>query len=386
VATQRAPEYQPTPTQAAGKCGPAHTSTGLDTLEIHNFRNIERATLAFAPGLNLITGANASGKTSLLEAIYCLGRVHSFRTRTADQPIRYGQAGYRLFGRVAPGPGHTVPVGVERKSGGYTVHLDSEPVRRLSDLAMCFPVQVFSGDTATVLSGGPRRRRHTLDWALFHVEHRYRDVWQRYARTLRQRNAALRARAPGNEVTAWDAELLDAAVEIDTIRRSYLQQLTPYLLAEIDGLLPGSRPELHYQPGWPGATTLAEMLVNGLEKDYGCGYTRFGAHRADFRLLLDGHDIAAYCSRGQQKSVLVGLMLAQVRYQQDAGGVTGAFLLDDLTSELDEAHQSRILRALRQLEAQVFVTAIQAESVDLSAWQPARLFHVEHGRVREVVQ
>jgi len=198
--------------------------TGLATLELRNFRNIEQARLHFEPGLNLITGLNASGKTSLLEAIHYLGRVRSFRTHQADQPIRYEQPGFRLVGQVLTQAGQSVTVGIERTQGRYTVHLGGQPVRRLSDLAGNFPVQVFSSDTTSVLEGGPRQRRHTLDWALFHVEQRYRDTWQRYTRALRQRNAALRMQASRSEVVVWDAEFLDTALAIDQASRT---EMTP---------------------------------------------------------------------------------------------------------------------------------------------------------------
>ncbi len=379
------PEAPPTNRQPADTHVPVTDRTGLAALEIRNFRNLERADLGFDPGLNLVTGANASGKTSLLESIYYLGRVRSFRTSVADQPIRYGQQGFRLVGRVLAPSGQPVTVGIERNEGHYTVHMGGQSVRRLSDLAGNFPVQVFSSDTASVLDGGPRQRRHTLDWALFHVEQRYRDTWQRYTRALRQRNAALRAQASEGEITAWDAELLETAQAIDRFRHAYLVNLSPYLQAEMARLLPDAELTQQYLRGWPAAMELADALADSLSRDRVHGYTRHGPHRADFRLLLDGHPVAAHCSRGQQKSILLGLMLAQVCYQQAVTGTAGAFLLDDLTSELDEAHQSRVLASLRELDAQVFVTAIRADTVDLSIWSPGRVFHVEHGSVREVV-
>ena len=363
----------------------AETTTGLVSLDIRDFRNFNQASLAFTPGLNLFTGDNASGKTSLLEAIYYLGRVRSFRTSLADQPIRYGQPGFRLVGRMHRAAGQSVVVGIERSRGRFNVRLGGQPVRRLSDLAGNFPVQVFSSDTATILSGGPRQRRHTLDWALFHVEHRYRDLWQRYTRALRQRNAALRAHTAVSEVVAWDAELLEHAQAIDALRRKYLAGLGPYLQREMGALMPDAVLEMQYVQGWPVSQDLADALAGSLEKDRAQGYTHCGPHRADFRLLLDGHPVAAHCSRGQQKAILLGLMLAQESYQQACGGTTGAFLLDDLGSELDAVHQSRVLAALRQLQAQVFVTAIQADTIDWSVWKPERVFHVEHGTVREMV-
>lgn len=358
---------------------------GLQSLEICDFRNIRRASLSFSTGLNLICGENAAGKTSLLEAIYYLGRVRSFRTHQVNQPIRDGQAAFRLVGRLLREEGRVVPIGIERHSAELEVHLDGCVVRRLSDLAGSFPVQVLSGDTPTILSGGPRYRRQTLDWALFHVEQAYRDVWQRYTRALRQRNAALRAQMPANQITTWDSELLDAAGQIHHYRQLYFEELKLHLQAEVSRLLPSEAIYLNYQAGWPAESTMAERLARSLDKDRALGSTQYGPHRADFKMTVDGRPLQSHCSRGQQKAVIVGFMLAQVRCQQARGAPMGAFLLDDLGSELDAKHQSRVLESLRQLDIQVFVSAIDKEPANLSDWPGMKRFHVEHGEVQEVV-
>jgi len=358
---------------------------GLQSLEVLNFRNIQSTQLEFSHGLNLVSGQNASGKTSLLEAIYTLGRIRSFRTRSAQQTIRYGQAAFRLVGRIANAPGRTIPVGIERDATTLNVHLAGEPVRRLSDLAGYFPVQILSSDTSTLFNGGPRYRRQVLDWALFHVEQGYRDIWQRYARILKQRNAALRSHARSTLVTVWDADLVDAAVAIDRLRREYLARFSVLLSEELRDLLPDSELELRYAAGWPSGITLTDALLNALDKDRGHGYTRYGTHRSDFNLMIDGRDITAYCSRGQQKAVLVGFMLAQVRLQQEHACPAGAFLLDDLTSELDQPNQQRVLQALLDMDAQVFATAIEGGRIDTTGWQNIKRFHVEHGVIQEVL-
>lgn len=358
---------------------------GLQTLEVLDFRNIPSARLTFAPGLNLITGPNASGKTSLLEAVYTLGRVRSFRSHNPRQTIRYGQDRFRLVGRIAGADGNSIPVGIERSAERLQVRLAGEPVRRLSDLAGYFPVQILSSDTASLFNGGPRYRRHVLDWALFHVEQGYRDLWQRYARNLKQRNAALRGKARPALVTVWDSELVEAALAIDQRRRIYIERFTRLLSEELRLLLPDCSPELRYSAGWPADRALDEVLAEQLEKDRGHGYTQHGVHRADFRLLVAGRDVATHCSRGQQKAILVGFLLAQVRYQQACDCPAGAFLLDDLTSELDPGNQQRVLCALRDLNAQVFVTAIDGERIDATGWDTIRQFHVEHGAIEEVL-
>ena len=358
---------------------------GLQSLEIQDFRNIVSASLQFSAGLNLVSGENAAGKTSLLEAIYCLGRVRSFRTSIAAQPIRDGQAAFRLVGRVLSHQGREIPIGLERQKQGLKVHFDRQPIRRLSDLAGSFPVQVLSGDTATILNGGPRYRRQSLDWALFHVEQAYREVWQRYTRALRQRNAALRAQSPVKQVITWDAELLDAAAQIHTFREKYFEALAPHVHAEMNMLLPDMEVSLRYQPGWPANVALSDALSQSLDKDRGQGFTQYGPHRADFSLQVNGKGVVSHCSRGQQKAVVVCFMLAQVQLQQDRSTPMGAFLLDDLTSELDVQHQQRVLSALRDLDSQVFVSAIDPEAVEVADWPAVKKFHVEHGEIQEVV-
>lgn len=357
----------------------------LQSLDIHDFRNIRRASLDFSPGLNLVTGKNAAGKTSLMEAVYYLGRVRSFRTHHVNQPIRAGQPAFRLVGRLRHEQGRLVPIGIERQSGSLQVHLDGMVVQRLSDLAGSFPVQVLSGDTANIISGGPRYRRQTLDWALFHVEQTYRNVWQRYARGLRQRNAALRAQAPATQVRSWDGELVEAGMEIHAIRCRYIETLVPHLQQELRQLIPEMDIQLRYQRGWSVERDLAAQLHHGLESDRALGNTRSGPHRADFALVSNGQPLQAHCSRGQQKAVMIGFMLAQVKCQQERLAPLGAFLLDDLGSELDANHQARVLAVLRALDMQVFITAIGEQPAVLPDWPEMRRFHVEHGQVQEVV-
>lgn len=358
---------------------------GLQSLDIRDFRNIQNASLHFSPGLNLITGTNAAGKTSLLESIYCLGRVRSFRTSLADEVVRYGQPSYRLVGRVCQQGGRISTIGIERRQTGLEVHLDGKAIRRLSDLAGSFPVQVMSGDTDSILEGGPRYRRQSLDWALFHVEHPYREYWQRYARALRQRNAALRGRVSIQQVKAWDNELLETGVQIDRLRRQYFEALHPRLELILSELLPGMPVSLRYQSGWPAGQELAAVLAQGMERDRGRGYTQHGVHRADFKILVNGRNARSHCSRGQQKALTVGFMLAQIGLQQERDVGLGAFLLDDFASELDESHQARVLCALRELQAQVFVTAIEGIRTEHVVWQETKRFHVEHGEIQEVV-
>lgn len=360
-------------------------ATGLLSLDIGNFRNIERASLSFSSAVNLITGPNAAGKTSLLEAIYCLGRVRSFRTLNANQLIREGQSSYRLVGRINLTGGRTIPIGMERLQGSYRIHLQGQKVLRLSDLAGRFPVQIMTSDTANIINGGPGYRRQSLDWSLFHVEQGYRIVWQRYTRVLRQRNAALRSRTPPAQIMAWDRELADAAESLDRIRRDYLADLEPYVRNELGSLLPGRSLTLRYLSGWSKDTAFPAVLKKTLEKDLAQGYTHCGPHRADIVLMVDGQPVQTSFSRGQQKAMILAFLMGQVKLQHALNAPRGTLLLDDLGSELDKEHQSRILNCLKEIGTQVFVTTIDSNTADLAEWPTMKRFHVEHGVLREVL-
>jgi DNA replication and repair protein RecF len=274
---------------------------------------------------------------------------------------------------------------MERHQGSYRIHLQGQQVQRLSDLAGRFPVQIMTSDTANILNGGPGYRRQSLDWALFHVEQGYRVLWQRYSRVLRQRNAALRTHTPPAQILIWDRELADAAGGLDRLRRTYLAELEPYIQNELESLFPCRSLSLRYAPGWPRDVSLEAALKKNIVKDLAQGYTHCGPHRADIVLMVDGRPVDAYFSRGQQKALIAAFLMGQMKFQHAMNAPRGALLLDDLGSELDEEHQSRILSCLMEIGTQVFVTVINSHTGNLTEWPGMKRFHVEHGVVREVL-
>jgi DNA replication and repair protein RecF len=274
---------------------------------------------------------------------------------------------------------------MERCHGRYRVHIAGQNVQKLSELAGCFPVTIMAGDTANFLNGGPRWRRQSLDWALFHVEHGYRNVWQRYDRALRQRNAALRSNAPSIQVVAWDRELVDAAESLDQLRRNYLIDLEPHVQTELESLLPGRTLTIRYISGWKKDVALHAAMKKTLHKDLAQGYSHCGPHRADIALLVDGRHVKSNYSRGQQKTITLALMIGQMKLQRSLNAPRGAFLLDDLGSELDEEYQLRILSCLKEIGIQIFVTVIDTHTINLAAWSAIKRFHVEHGVIHEVL-
>ncbi len=352
---------------------------GLQGLQIQNLRNLASVDISPAPGINLVYGANASGKTSLLEAIYLLSRGRSFRTRRFERLVRYGETRYTVFGRIAD-QGRTKAAAIERTKESLRVRVDGQDLDSLAPLATLLPVQILHPNSHKLLEEGPHFRRQYLDWGVFHVEHGFYDHWQRYQRALRQRNAALRTGSPAE---SWEPELVQAGTAIDDMRRAHLEQLAPLVAAIADRLLDAPPLRLEYTQGWSRDRTLAEAVAHGREQDRERGFTFSGPHRADLRVTIGGVNAAETASRGQQKLLVSSLVCAQCMLFQRRSGRHPILLVDDLPAELDRERRERFVAQLQSLAAQVFVTAIEPGALAFSA--PFKGFHVEHGEVREVV-
>ncbi len=355
----------------------------LSRLWIKDFRNLAQAELGLCPRLNLIHGANGAGKTSILEAVFFLGRTRSFVTRHSEALIRRDCESLQVRGQLSAADGRMVPVGVAKDSHGLQVRLDGAPLKSLGELVPWFPLQLINPASHELLEGGPQQRRRYMDWGVFHVEPGFYPLWQRYRRVLQQRNAALRSRAPDRQVQIWDQEFLETARQIDQYRREYLQRLESPLQAYETDLLGKGKISLQYQPGWSAKQGLEDSLSQGLARDRERGFTRLGPHRADFVLCINGEGVREQVSRGQQKQLVLTLLLAQASLFSDMTRRPCLFLVDDLAAELDRDHRERVLSALRMLEAQVFVTAIEPQSLAGMDWGDHRVFHVEHGQVTE---
>ena len=350
----------------------------LAELRVQNLRCIESAQIDLHPGCTLIWGGNGAGKTSLLEAAFLLGRGRSFRTRQTEQLVRRSAPRLTVFGRIEGRVPHAVGVEFDRERG-VQARVDGSPAASLAELTFAFPVQVIDPDIHKLIEEGGRRRRRWLDWAVFHVEPPFGEAWARYARALRQRNAALKARPA--EARPWEAELADQGEQISAARRRVLERLGPYwrsTLASVD--CPPAT--LAYAQGWSEAHSLRDALNAARARDEMRQTTSVGPHRADLRISVDGRPARDVLSRGQQKLTAAALTLAQLRLLAEARDVMPTLLLDDPAAELDAAHQAGFVAEISRLRCQLVITALQPEIPGFA--QPERVFHVEQGGVRPV--
>jgi len=359
----------------------------VTSLDITGFRNLRWVSLTCGSGLNLLIGPNASGKTSLLEALYFLGRGRSFRTRQPRELIQTDAPAFRVVAVMADSDGRRVPVGVERTSRDLVARIGGVPTRSLAELARQAPVLLLNPDSHRLLEDGPRQRRRFMDWGLFHAEPGFLDAWRRYGVALRHRNAALRAGSTNRVVDAWDGELAAAAAILDRLRRTFCEALGGVLEPLADTTLGQLGIQLDYRRGWPlepSERDFAGWLRAGRDQDRPQGHTRLGPHRADFAVRVAGRPPAEALSRGQQKLLVIALVLAQAELYRRHAGDACILLIDDLPAELDPGNRARVMRALAALDTQLFVTAIEPGLLDTAAWREARTFHLASGEITAV--
>lgn len=358
---------------------PAGPAPVIAEVQLGTFRCFAAATFAPGPGFNLIAGANASGKTSLLEALYFLGRGTSFRAARTEAAIQFEADRATLFAHLGAGTASRAGLEIAR-SGGLTVRVDGATGTR-AELARALPVQILDPASHELVSGAPAGRRQFLDWGVFHVEQGFLPAWQRYRRALQQRNAALKGRA-GSAAWAWDDTLAMEGTVVDTCRRRCLEQLESRV-ARVGERLLGADIELGYLSGWAEETDLATALAASRDRDLQLGTSNVGPHRSDIRISVRTRRARDTVSRGQEKLVAAALTLAQVELVAAARAQTIVLLVDEPGADLDRGHLGRLLAEVADAPAQTFVTSLDPAAVDLPAG--ARAFHVEHGAVQALL-
>jgi DNA replication and repair protein RecF len=355
----------------------------LAELTLENLRCIDKAELAFGPGTNLVFGANGAGKTTVLEAVFLLGRGRSFRTRLNERLIQHGKPLARVVGLLSTEPtSRRLGIEIQRAPEGKTGtvgRLDGSDLRSFADLALAFPVQAMDPEAHKLIEESSARRRRWLDWAVFHVEHGFASSWARYQKALQQRNAALRAGRA--EFTAWDPELAREGEALTGARERVAMALSPYW-SEIAAELTGLEISLDFHPGWDRDDPLIDVLAASAGRDRDRRSTTRGPHRADLNLRVNGRVAREVLSRGQQKLAAVALNLCQLEYLKREHGLSPAVLLDDPSAELDRERLARFITRVEALETQLIVTALDRDSPLFG--QPETVFHVEQGRVFRV--
>ncbi len=357
----------------------------LSRLLIRDFRNIESADLAPAADFNFLVGANGSGKTSVLEAIYTLGHGRAFRSLQVGRVIRHEQPEFQLHGRIdGMGPGlRQTLIGLSKnRLGDNRVRIDGSDGHKVAELAQLLPMQLITPEGFTLLNGGPKYRRAFLDWGCFHNEPGFFTAWSNLKRLLKQRNAALRQVGRYAQLRAWDQELIPLAALISRWRAHYSEAIAVDITATCALFLPEFHLDFSFQRGWDRESDYGELLERQFERDRALTYTASGPHKADFRIRAGGVPVEDVLSRGQLKLLMCALRLAQGEFLTRQSGRQCLYLIDDFASELDAGRRRLLAERLKATRAQVFVSALSAEQIRDITDEKGRMFLVEQGKIR----
>lgn len=357
----------------------------FESLRIQALRCLDEVVLPLGPGLNVLVGPNGAGKTSVLEAAFLLSHGRSFRSGARDALTQRGAARLSVFAELRQAQ-ELARVGIGREGSRWEARIDGASVT-LGQLVRTCAVVCFEPGSHALIAGGAEERRRFLDWGVFHVEHEFQGAWQRYQRALKQRNSLLRSARLVDEALfePWERELDQAASLIDAARHTYLERLRPFLAAELAAVVPElGMPTLRYRRGWAEEAALLDQLAAQRDRDRGRGHTGSGSHRADWSITLEHAPLREHLSRGQEKLVALACLLAQAAvYAQHHAGEWPIVCLDDLASELDQAHQAALIARLTAAGVQVLITGTEQPAA--LAGVPHRLFHVEQGHVSRLL-
>jgi len=358
----------------------------LSQLDIRQVRNLHDVRISPDPRCNYIFGDNASGKTSLLEAIYILSVARSFRTTHIKHVISHDHTSLQIFARINKfNSSETTAIGLERSQKLTRIRINGEDIKQVAKLSALLPVQIINPDVHKLLEQGPKYRRQFIDWGVFHVEHAFLEKWQLYYRVLKQRNAALRKKSVKKDITLWNDQLVAYAKELTLAREDYLANFLPIFNVYVEKLM-GLSVSINYARGWNVDLSYTDTLDKMYEKDFLKGFTTVGPHRSDLEITYKDNLVQNCFSRGQQKLLVCAMRLAQISHLKKATNQEAILLVDDLAAELDIQHRQNLIELLIDTKAQLFVTATEKNSFVLPDEIGSKMFHVEHGEVKEVVQ
>lgn len=370
----------------------------LRALRLRHFRNISAATITPHHRFNIFAGPNGQGKTNLLEAIYLLSAVKSFRSGVQNAAlVEFGEEEAMLEARVERG-GLDRIVRVDIGGRGKKVFVNENPVRHLADFFGTLNVVTFGPEDISLLKGSPSERRRFIDRAIFNARPAFAAESSAYEDILKHRNALLKApRLDRALLGVYDDQLVQYGADILLRRMEFLAEFVPVLRRVFGQIFsPDLQADLTYAPGWMAQPTqyaaeqvldrgeveglLADALARTADEERDRGHTLVGPHRDDLVTTLNGMDVKTFASQGQHRAFVLAMKIAEITHLEERYHFAPILLLDDVSSELDRERNRFLFDFLRhRQEGQVFITTTHRDYILLD--EDVEVFDVRSGQV-----
>ena len=362
----------------------------ISTLKLKNFRNYENQELTFSSGLNILTGFNAQGKTNALEAIFFLCTGYSPRANKDRLVIKNGETEAEISAKATSIYGDVSVRIIFDKNDKKRIFINEIEVLRIGELLGNIHSVFFNPSELKLVQETPEDRRRFMNISLSQMSKNYFYALQRYNKILAQRNNLLKdpdLEMVKETIPVWDEELTKYASKIIFERNKFILTLSPkaqekhaFLSGDLENLV------INTESGYSGTeeeikNALKKDLKSALMKDLKLGFTTVGPHRDDLKFTLNGIDLKAYGSQGQQRTTALSLKLAEAEIFKERFNEYPILLLDDVLSELDKKRQKRLIEATKNIQTIFTATGVDYSVFKGMTYQKAT---IENGKVKKV--
>ncbi len=350
----------------------------LTELHCQSFRCLDRLHFSPGPGLNVIRGGNAQGKTSVLEAVLFAATSKSHRTNNEEDLVCHGAESFHIS-VAAKRADRDVRIEANWWKGAKRFKVNGVAQARVSDILGRLHVVFFSPEDIELVKGGAGERRRFLDMELSQVDASYLVSLQQYRQVLRQRNELLRrGHADPDLLAPWDAQLSVHGGALIVARRSFLSELAPLAAEAHAGIADAEPLALTYTPDVEDAESLLQLLERNRAMDLRRGTTGRGPHRDEIRLDITSHPARSHGSQGQQRTAALSLKLAELHLVKRRTGEFPVLMLDEVLAELDARRAESLFSAIPP-EVQCIVTTTDAGSSTVLSRRDCKVFPIERG-------
>ena len=334
----------------------------ITDLRLQNFRSYGDASFELSPGVNIVVGPNASGKTNLLEALLVIGKGSSYRAKDTEL-IEFNKPWARLDVDLIDGGKRTVKV-VREPAPSKTYEISNKQYKRMT-LPNTLPIVLFEPEDLRLLAGGPERRRDYIDDLLEQTRPGYGTIRRQYKRALAQRNSLLKQYGSRDQLFPWNIRLSELAGQITRARAELIKDINkeiPNLYRELSGT--ETKVTAAYQSKQPidgYETALLKDLESSLDLDLARGFTGQGPHRDDLLMSFNGRPSSEVASRGEARTAVLALKILELKLVEKIRQQAPMLLLDDVFSELDGKRRHALTNHLASY--QTFITTTDADAV-----------------------